>query len=356
MRIAIVNDLAMAVESLRRVVCSSGSHSLAWIARSGIEAVEMCKKDVPDLILMDMIMPEMNGVLATRKIMQQTPCPILIVTSSVTAHAPMVFEAMGAGALDAVVTPVLSGETKTASTKTLLNKIDMIGKLKGPGKSLKCKKLKASSEEAPDIDAIPSMVAIGCSTGGPSAVVKLLKTFPANFDAAVIVIQHMDEKFVAGLSNWLSQQSPLPVIMPEDGTVIRPGRVYLPGTSGHVRINGRGELYYGSDPEECFYHPSVDVFFNSIAENFQHQGIGVLLTGMGQDGGSGLLALRRRGFLTIAQDQQSSVVYGMPRHAVQLGAAVKILPIEKIGSEIVKRIATLKEKTRVSVMASTTDH
>lgn len=339
MRIAIVNDLALAVESLRRVVCSSGSHQLAWVARTGVEAVEMCKNDLPDLILMDMVMPGMNGVQATRKIMQQSPCPILIVTSSVTSNASLVFEAMGAGALDAVVTPVLEGKTKTASAKTLLNKIVLIGKLKKPAVSW-ASRSRAVAETAlqpADID-IPPLVAIGCSTGGPRAIVSILKTFPPQFQAAVVIIQHMDEKFVPGLADWLQKQSALPVIVPGDATAIRPGRVYLPGTSDHVKINGAGELIYSKCSEECFYHPSVDVFFNSIAENYQQKCVGVLLTGMGRDGGEGLLALRRRGYLTIAQDQQSSVVYGMPRYASELGAAVKVLSVEKIGSEIVQDV------------------
>lgn len=344
MRIAIVNDLVMAVESLRRVVCTTGSHRLAWIARTGTEAVEMCKKDVPDLILMDMVMPEMNGVQATRKIMQQSPCPILIVTSSVTSHASMVFEAMGAGALDAVVTPVLAGETKSASAETLLNKIDLIGKLCSPAVSSRSSKRAMSRSAAPAATDIPPLVAIGCSTGGPKAVVSLLNSFPPHFHAAVVIIQHMDEKFVGGLADWLHQQSPLPVMMPDNGTVVRPGKVYLPGTTDHVRINETGELIYSKTREECFYHPSVDVFFNSIAESYQQQCIGVLLTGMGRDGSAGLLAMRRRGFLTIAQDQKTSVVYGMPRYASELGAAVKILPLEKIGSEIVQGIATSTQK------------
>ncbi len=344
MRIAIVNDLAMAVESLRRVICSSGLHHLAWVARTGADAVEMCKDDVPDLILMDMVMPGMNGVQATRKIMRECPCPILIVTSSVTSHASMVFEAMGAGALDAVVTPVLAGETKTASAETLLNKIAMIGKLRGPAvSSVYPTRAIARPAAAADAD-IPQLVAIGCSTGGPRAVVTLLNSFPPHFNAAVVIIQHMDKKFVAGFADWLHQQSPLPVMVPEDGTAVRPGRVYLPGTRDHVRINGAGELIYSKTTEECFYHPSVDIFFNSIAETYQQRCIGVLLTGMGRDGGAGLLALRRRGYLTIAQDKQSSVVYGMPRYASELEAAVKILPIEKIGSEIVQGMTTLLQK------------
>jgi len=333
MRIAIVNDLNIAVESLRRVICSTGGHKLAWIAKNGVEAVGCCQKDSPDLILMDMIMPVMNGVEATKRIMKQSPCPILIVTSSVTDHASMVFEAMGFGALDAVVTPVLTGETKEGSAKALLNKIALIGKLTGCRVLDTWKVADISKKQEASLSA-PSLIAIGCSTGGPSALVQLLSSFPKNLDAAVVAIQHMDEKFTDGLADWLNRQSILPVNVPSDGERMKAGNVYIPSTRGHIILDEHNRLFYTDEPRECFYHPSVDVFFHSVARNHTATCIGVLLTGMGKDGGDGLLALKKKGFMTIAQDRDTSVVYGMPRYAMEIGAAQKILPIDRMAEEI----------------------
>jgi len=335
MRIAIVNDLNIAVESLRRVINATGNHKLAWIARNGAEAVNCCKKDTPDLILMDMIMPVMNGVAATRRIMKQSPCPILIVTSSVTDHASMVFEAMGFGALDAVVTPVLTGVTKEDSVRALLSKVALIGKLTGCRVSDSRPKAEVEKTQNASLPS-PSLIAIGCSTGGPSALVQLLSSFPEHLDAAVIVIQHMDEIFTEGLANWLDRQTILPVNVPFDGEPMKAGKIYIPRTSGHMILDEQNRLIYTDEPKECFYHPSVDVFFHSVARNHHSACVGVLLTGMGRDGGDGLLALKKKGFLTVAQDRETSVVYGMPRYAKEIGAAQKILPIGRMGKEILQ--------------------
>jgi two-component system response regulator WspF len=344
MRIAIVNDLNMAVESLRRVVCSAGKHRLAWIARNGSQAVELCSQDKPDLILMDMIMPVMNGVVATRKIMQSSPCPILIVTASVTDHASMVFEALGAGALDAVVTPVLTGKPQGGSINALLERIDLIGKLSG-FRPAKLRRMHSKGKESEGGSQSTPLIAVGCSTGGPAAAVRLLRSFPKNLRAAVVIIQHMDEKFIHGLANWLDQQSPLPVRVPQEGERLQAGHVFVPGTAGHVVLDQAGFLHYTKEPEGYFYHPSVDVFFRSMARNLQCSCVGVVLTGMGRDGGEGLLALKERGFLTIAQDRETCVVYGMPKYATELGAARKVLPLDNIGPEIAGYLAKNDSET-----------
>jgi len=334
MRIAIVNDLPMAAESLRRIACSTGKHQLAWIARDGSQAVELCRRDKPDLILMDMIMPVMDGVVATRKIMKSSPCPVLTVAASVTDHASMVFEAMGAGALDAVVTPVLTGKTQEDSINALLKRIDLIGKLAG-FRPARMRRLPSKVKGSEGGSLNDPLIVIGCSTGGPAAAARLLRSFPKNLQAAVIIIQHMDEKFTHGLADWLNQQSPLPVSVPQEGEKLRTGCVFIPGTAGHVVLDNDGSLHYTHESEGYFYHPSVDVFFRSVPRNLQGCCVGVLLTGMGRDGGEGLLALKERGFLTIAQDRDTCVVYGMPKYASELGAARKVLPLDTIGPEIV---------------------
>ncbi|MBU0728903.1 MAG: chemotaxis response regulator protein-glutamate methylesterase [Proteobacteria bacterium] len=338
MRIGIANDLELAIESLKSALSSVPEYSIAWIARDGLEAVKLCREDTPDLILMDLMMPKMNGVEATRKIMKTTPCAILIVTASVGLRSSMVFEAMGAGALDAVSTPVFGETGKKNSVKELLQKASSINKLIG---SLPRKKITPPTIKVQPTDFKNNrLVVIGCSTGGPQALVKILSDIPADCPASFVVIQHMNEKFTPDMVNWLNSKTKLSVNLLKEGDQPRPGVVLFPCTEVHAVINSNNRITYSKGDKENFYHPSVDVFFNSVARNWHGNCIGVLLTGMGRDGAEGLLALRMRGWHTIAQDEASSVVFGMPKAAIELGAAEKVLPLDEIGATITNLVGT----------------
>ncbi len=338
MRIAIVNDLFMAVEAMRRVLSNATGHRIAWIARDGLEAVERCAQDRPDLILMDLIMPRMDGIEATRRIMTKTPCAIVVVTASIEESTSRVFEAMGAGALDAVNTPVLSEPGSLAGAKALLAKIDTISRLIGPaaGGQREAPALKTARIPGPQ----PScLVAIGASAGGPSALAKVLGALPERFPAAVVIVQHVDEQFAAGLGNWLNSQTALSVRLAEFGERPQAGTVYLAAKSDHLALNDRSQLAYTRLPDDCWYRPSVDVFFKSVARHWQGPAVGVLLTGMGRDGAEGLKTLRDRGCLTISQDAASCAVYGMPKAAAELDAASEILTLDKIGPRLTNMFA-----------------
>ena len=325
MRIAIVNDIRNAVEALQRVLATIPEYKIAWIASDGAQAVAKCAADIPDLILMDLGMPVMDGVEATRLIMANSPCAILIVTSTVSSHASEIFEAMGYGALDAINTPILS-PSGNISGDAVLAKIATIGKL--TGKSVQ----RHSKSRFHPKSQVPLLLAIGSSTGGPQALATLLSGLPKNFSAAVVIIQHVDAQFASGLAEWLSNQSPLPVKLAIAGEQIQAGKVLIAGTNDHLVLQPSLALKYTQEPRDYPYRPSVDVFFKSVAQHWPGKGVGVLLTGMGRDGGKGLLALRSVGWHTIAQDQASSVVYGMPKAAADVGAAVEILPIHAIAS------------------------
>ncbi len=334
MKIGIVNDSVMAAEVLRRIVTSCPDHQLLWVAEDGAEAVTRCREALPDLVLMDLMMPVMDGVMATRRIMQATPCAILIVTASVTGNASMVFEAMGAGALDVVATPVLGQDGSNTATNELLRKIDLIGKLIGCFPKDNARQ-KARETKAPSRRKDPTLVAIGASTGGPQALTAVLSKLPLDFPAAVVIIQHMDKKFTHGLASWLNQQIAMPVKVLTEKEHPQAGVVQVPSTEHHLVMAKLGTLDYTVEPTDNFYHPSVDVFFQSLIKNWHGKIIGVLLTGMGRDGAAGLLSLKDEGHHTIAQDEETSVVYGMPKAAKLLNAAIEILPIQEIGARIV---------------------
>jgi chemotaxis response regulator CheB len=324
----------MVVETLRRVVTAEKRHQVIWAAENGRVAIECCAQKTPDLILMDLIMPVMDGVEATRRIMKLCPCPILIVTSTVTGNSAKVFEAMGTGALDAVVTPVLGGGDGV-NGKELLVKIDQIAKITGIEKrspaqpQIKTGELGASRQAKGSF-----LLLLGSSTGGPQALVSVLQELPRDFPAAVVVVQHMDEQFTGGLATWLNTQLEMKVRVLREGDRPQAGEVLVAATNDHVIMRANKNLGYSVEPKNNYYHPSVDVLFNSVARHWQGRCVGVVLTGMGRDGAEGLLTLRRCGHHTIAQDQKSSVVFGMPKAAIEAGAAKDVLPVNEIGARL----------------------
>ena len=337
MKIAIVNDLLIAVEALRRAVTSCPEHMVAWIARDGQEAVSMCKKDRPDVILMDLVMPVMNGVEATRQIMHDSPCAILVVTATVEGNVPLVFEAMGHGALDAVNTPVLGTDGSLHGARELLAKIENIGRLIGRRTGPK-----PSGASAPAARQRPEqrmhLVVIGASTGGPAALAEVLSQIPEDLTAAFVLIQHVDVQFASDFARWLDGRTHIHVRPAVPGCRPEVGTAWLAATNDHLIMTADLSLDYSRDPVECFYRPSVDVFFKSAAACWPFIGVATLLTGMGRDGAEGMLRLKKLGWFTIAQDEGTSVVYGMPKAARELGAAGEVLPLSGIASAVVDRV------------------
>jgi two-component system response regulator WspF len=339
MRIGIVNDSLIARTALQRAVGSVPAHQVAWTARDGLEAVEMARSDRPDLILMDLIMPVVDGVEATRRIMATSPCPIVIVTSSVSTHMGKVYEAMGLGALDAVDTPELGPSGDLDGAKFLLAKIETIAKLIGRGPKVVLSRLDAI-HPPPKLDVSPSwpLAVIGSSTGGPAALAEILAELPDSRDSTTVIVQHVDVTFAPGLARWLFEKTGRRVELVDPGDSPLPGRIMLAATNDHVVLDTSLRFRYVSEPSELHYRPSVDVFFRSVAEHWPEPGVGVLLTGMGRDGAAGLLALRQAGWLTIAQDEASSVIWGMPGSAIQMGAASRVLPPSRIARAITEHV------------------
>jgi chemotaxis response regulator CheB len=335
MKIGIANDLPLAVEVLRRALALRSEHEVIWVARDGAQAVELSARQPPELVLMDLIMPVMDGVEATRRIMTGAPCAILIVTASVGANTGRVFDAMGHGAIDAVDTPVLSRNEPQVSAAAFLKKIDTIAKLVGTRRFVPSPDMFG---ETWVIVRKQRLIAIGASAGGPAALAILLAGLPKDFPAAVVVVQHVDERFAAGMADWLNRDSPLQVRVAQEGDRLTAGTVLLAGTNDHLTLKAADRIGYTAEPRDYAYRPSVDVFFESVNALWPGETIGVLLTGMGRDGAKGLKALRSKGHYTIAQDQSTSAVYGMPKAAATLGAAVDILPIERIAPRLIEML------------------
>lgn len=336
MKIAIVNDSEMGVEALRRVVAQAPQHQLAWVAHDGAAAVALCEKETPDLVLMDLVMPVMDGTEATRQIMARCPCAILIVTATVETNPGRVFETLGAGALDVVSTPQLEDLGGASGPSPLLAKFRIMERLIERNRLLIQDGFKSPAvvNESPGKDQTPLLVAIGASAGGPNALAQILRHLPGGFGGAIVIVQHIDAKFSQSMASWLEDQTCLSVCLAQPGDRPQAGVVLIAGRNQDILLQKNGVLEYTNEPAESIYAPSIDVFFKSVARHQAERAVGLLLTGMGRDGALGLKAMRAAGAITLAQDRASSTVYGMPKAAAEIGAAQEILALPEIADRL----------------------
>lgn len=332
MKIGIVNDVQMAQVILKHAVESGGRHTVIWIAENGRIAVEKAAKEKPDVILMDIVMPEMDGVLATKEIMGKTPCAILVVTSPISESMDEIFEAMGFGALDVVKTPSF-GLNSSEEANELLAKLEMIaallGKKKLPPRKKKMQKASLLKEEVADL------VVLGASTGGPIALIDVLEAYPRPALFATVIIQHVDQEYSFAFARWMEEQTGLPMLLIEEGDKPVNGNVYIAKRNAHLVIDNKGCFSYSTDPKSTSYKPSINIFLSSLAEKWPKKAIAAILTGMGDDGALGLKELREKGWLTLAQERESCIVFGMPKAAIKLEAAQFVLTPKSIGNMIV---------------------
>ena len=336
MKIGIVEPELARREKLARLVREKLGWQVLWEVSNGPAAVRRCLNQKPELILMALTLPGgEDGMSVTRNIMSDNPCAIVIITNSEHKSA-RIFKALSAGALDAVEMP----SEQADSIGHFLSKMKSIRTLVQDNKAEESNVNKSTSpinkQAARDAE---MLIAIGCSTGGPGAVALLLAELPADLPAAVVIVQHVDEEYASGMAEWLDSQVPMPTRIIQGGEKPEVGTVLLAKTNDHLVMDSTGRLAYTREPVENPYRPSVDEFFCSAGQYWRDKMMAVLLTGMGRDGGRGLLALRRLGYHTFAQNEASCAVYGMPQDAVQRGAADDIMTPQEIGQRLRDMIA-----------------
>jgi two-component system response regulator WspF len=333
-KIGIANDMRMAQIVLKDLVETDNRHQVIWVAENGKTALESALKQKTDVILMDLLMPVMDGVQATKEIMKKAPCAILVVTSSVSGNMDKVFESMGHGALDVVKTPAVHLDS-SVETQLLLSKLEIVSHLVGEQQAqyVRKKELKFGflrEEEAVDL------AVLGSSTGGPMVLAEILETFPRPLPFSVVIIQHVDQEFSSAFASWLEEQVQLPICLIEEGDQPVNGKIYIAKKNAQLVIDRRGCFSYSLKPLDPFYKPSINAFFESLAERWPKKAVAALLTGMGNDGAFGLKQLQEKGWLTIAQEKESCVVFGMSKAAIELNAAQFVLAPKDIGKAIVK--------------------
>jgi two-component system chemotaxis response regulator CheB len=344
-RVLVVEDSPTMRHHLREALAEDPELQVAGEAVTGEQAVEMTGRLRPDVITMDMMLPGISGLEATEHIMAEHPTPILVVSSADRQELFSTYNALAAGAVDVMEKP--RGDDSDADwsprlrrTLRMVSRIRVIthprAKLDGRARAATPPVPPPATATAPAANAL-SVVAVGASTGGPAALTELLRELPPNFRTPVLCVQHIaaSEQFAVAFSDWLAGQTRRNVRYATDGLPVRTlsGQVLLAPPDRHLYVRDH-VLRLSDGPQRHSCRPSVDVLFESVAVEYGGLAAGCLLTGMGRDGAAGLLQMRSRGAVTFAQDEQSCTVYGMPREAAMIGAAVHVLRPSRIAARL----------------------
>ena len=360
-QVYLVEDSPVALTLLRRIIGNAPDMTVVGWATSGDRAIDEIERLKPDVICTDLHMPRMDGLELTRAVMARTPRPILAISASVQASgdAANIFALLEAGAVDVFPKPQ-SGllEDYEAMQVRLLEKIRILsgvkvfsrrGKPTNPGgqpvqtetapprspvEHASGRSAPVSAPASPSVTPSGRIVAIGASTGGPQALQQILGQLPARFPSPILCVQHISEGFLLGLTVWLRGHCALPVTIAKPGELPQPGGIYFAPERRHLELDGRGYFRTTMTQPVAGHRPSATVTLDSIARCYGRRAVGVLLTGMGADGAVGLHAIAQAGGKTIAQDERTSVVFGMPRAAIELGAVQQVLPLDAIASAI----------------------
>lgn len=335
-RVLVAEDSAVTREYLVYLLGQDPALEVVGVARDGYEAVQQAERLRPDVIVMDVHMPRMDGYEATRQIMERVPAPIVIVSaSSGRQEVAATLDALKAGALTVLDKP--AGPDHPAheeSARRLVETVKLMAEVKVVRRWPRRDRLERPAPVAARVGQKIQLVAMAASTGGPPVVAEILRRLPRDLAAPVLLVQHIAPGFTEGLVEWLARETPLTVKLAAAGEVVASGTVYIAPDGFQMGITTGGQIRLAKELTGDGFCPSASHLFESVAEAYGPAAIGVLLTGMGRDGADGLLLLRQAGGVTMAQDERSSAIFGMPAEAIRLGAAASVLAPEDIARAI----------------------
>lgn len=339
--VMVVEDSIVARQLLVHILTSDPAIRVVGCATSGEEAIAMLAEAKPDVVTMDIVMPKMDGFETTRLLMETQPLPIVIVSSNYDPNnIAQTFRALEAGAVAAVEKPPgLQDPTHAVRAKKLIDTVKAMSEVRVVRR---WPKTRAPVEAPPPVVKSSGeirLIAIGASTGGPVVLQTILTRVAKPLPVPVVVVQHISSGFIQGLADWLNVVTGLQVKVAGDGERLLPGTVYLAPDDCQMKVQAGGRLACVQAGAENGLRPSVSYLFRSVAATYRDSAVGILLTGMGRDGAAELKLMRDSGAITIAQDKESSVVFGMPGEAVKCGAAVHVLPPESIGDALSSLLA-----------------
>lgn len=351
-KVLVVDDSAFMRKAISSMLQEDPEIKVIATAKDGLEAVQMVQELKPDIVTLDVEMPRMDGITALKEIMQKYPVPVIMVSSLTTEGAKVTLEALELGAVDFIpknlaelsvnivkIKPVLIEKIKTIAKRGIIKRKPVLKPTETP-KQLETPKIEPSRGRFTSERKI-GIVSIGTSTGGPKALQEIIPKLPKDFPVPIVIAQHMPPNFTKPFAERLNQLSQLQVKEAEEGEAIKPGVVYIAPGRGHMRLKRRGIeaiVTISEDKEEFIYRPSVDALMLSVAETFPGRSLGVILTGMGNDGAKGCKKIKETGGRVFAQDEESCVVYGMPKAVVEAGIADKVIPLEEMAGEIINAV------------------
>jgi two-component system, chemotaxis family, protein-glutamate methylesterase/glutaminase len=334
-KVLIVDDSQTVQCFLSELLNSDPEIEVIGTVGSGQEALKFVSKNIPDVITMDLEMPKMSGLDVTRQIMETHPIPIVIVSENLESqNTSQAFQVIDAGAVAAIAKPHMSQSADFAAmAKDLIQTVKTMAEIKLVRRrsNLERKTLTLSAAGKP-ISSNIEVIAIGASTGGPPILCRLLQSLPDTFPVPIVIAQHIAPGFTSGLSDWLKRSSSIKVKVAEAGETLQSGIVYLAPDDKNMSVSIHKRVSLATPQNHKGACPSVSQLFQSVCDSFGAKAVGIILTGMGSDGAVELKRMRDRGAITIAQDEASCVVFGMPAEAIKLGAAVHILSPDKIAS------------------------